>query len=174
MRYWGVLNTPSGISNRHHPPRPLCQTEVGRFNETSSKLNLDYIFLRESTVYRWIKEAGVENPGNRKVMSYSAEFREDVIKFARSNTNFATMQHFMIPDSTLRWVSLCILDNASSVSIGSSSRRATFTSLNIPQWQHMTLWNSVWMSKKAVGNAPCNGRVVHGDFSYERSVLSLN
>ena len=53
-------------------------------------------------MYRWIKEAGVENPGNRKVMRYSAEFRDDVIKFARSNTNFATMQHFMIPDSTLR------------------------------------------------------------------------
>ena len=53
-------------------------------------------------MYRWINKAGVENPGNRKVMSYSADFRDDVIKFARSNTNFATMQHFMIPDSTLR------------------------------------------------------------------------
>jgi len=58
--------------------------------------------LRESTVYRWIKEAGVENPGNRKVMRYSDDFRDNVIKFARSNTNFVTRQHFMIPDSTLR------------------------------------------------------------------------
>ena len=53
-------------------------------------------------MYRWIKEAGVENPGNRKVMRYSDDFRDNVIKFARSNTNFVTRQHFMIPDSTLR------------------------------------------------------------------------
>ena len=26
MRYWGVLNTPSGISNRHHPRIPLPAT----------------------------------------------------------------------------------------------------------------------------------------------------
>ena len=36
--------------------------------------------------------------------SYSDEFREKVIEFARSNTNFVTRQKFMIPDSTLRFV----------------------------------------------------------------------
>ena len=61
-------------------------------------------FLRESTVYRWIKEAGMTNPGNRKIVRYSDEFRDKVIEFARINNNFVTRQHFMIPDSTLRCV----------------------------------------------------------------------
>ena len=55
-------------------------------------------------MYRWIKEAGMTNPGNRKIVRYSDEFRDKVIEFARINNNFVTRQHFMIPDSTLRCV----------------------------------------------------------------------
>ena len=44
------------------------------------------------------------NPGNRKIVRYSDEFRDKVIEFARINNNFVTRQHFMIPDSTLRCV----------------------------------------------------------------------